>query len=155
MEKIYNQKIIRLDKNIGAQYSGIFIIIDGTLFIKQTQNPDVEMHMDLFRDILKLHQELSKYRFYPYYMFPRGSIIASGDGNWIILNKPLEFSNKQTTKLLEDFGQTNKQIEIIDGEHYSLFFIHYQIKSNKWTNEEIEDEIEFASSFYNEQVKLY
>lgn len=148
-------KIIKVDKKNNKSLSGIFFIIDGMLYVGIHDEIEILLHMDMFKQLINQERSLFKYRFYPYYMFPRGSIIQSQVTDWIIVNKPIELSKSQLIKLLDDFHQLGKRIEMIEGEHYSLEFVKSQIKSNRWSNKDIENEIDFAVTFYLSQIKLY
>jgi len=147
--------VIRLKRGETGIYSGIFIICNGVLYINNLKNLEIALHMDLWEILLKMYEELRPYKLYPYYYMPRGSVVASETSDWILLNSPVEFSELQKNKLIKAFGQENKQIEVIDGEHYSLHFVESQVRSNQWDDETIEEEVGFAKKFYMSQINQF
>jgi hypothetical protein len=152
---INTQNVIKIPPDSHDPYSGLFIVVDGIIFIHNLGDVSVSLHMDLYKMMLLKFPELMKYHLYPYYYFPRGAVISNNKTNWVLLNAPVEFSEHQVTKLLNAFGQDNKQIEVIDGEHYSLHFVESQIRSNHWDPEIETEEIRFATEFYMGQISRY
>ena len=136
-------------------FSGIFIIVDGKVYIKNVKDVSRVLHMDLFEEILRYDLTLKCYAHYPYYYFPRGSIISSETSSWILVNVPNEFGEAHIEKLIRLFGHEDKEREKIEGEHYSFDFIESQIRSLSWSLEVIEDEIIFVRDFFGNQIKAF
>lgn len=133
----------------------IFIIIDGIVHCEYIKNMEEKYHMDLFNNLLFQSKINKKYKFYPYYYFPRGSILINKKTSNVISNLPLEFDSLTKSLTYSAYGLLNFKIEEIPGEHYSLDFVMSQIDKNNWSLEDKQMERDFAYKFYNNQINKY
>lgn len=130
----------------------IFIMIDGKFYFKESNDIENHFHMDLYTNCIFKHIELNKYKFYPYYYFPRGSLLINHKNKKVISNLPVEFDKEHRESIYDKLNISKYDIEEIPGEHYSIEFIKSQINSNDWSIEVRNEEIEFAVNFYLDQI---